>query len=86
MQLNKRTLLEDIISSEAMTATPDNSEGETLEEKLAQNLKFTGLLQKSRIDDSEANRRAIMSVTRRRFVDEDVTEEGWQDNYEEIVA
>lgn len=86
MQLNKRTLLEDVLTSEAMTETPDNSEGETIADKLSQNMKFTGLLQKSRIDELEANRRAIMSVTRRRFKDEDVAEEGWQDNYEEIVA
>ena len=86
LQLNKRTLLEDAISSEPMTETPDNSEGETIAEKLSQNMKFTGQLQKNRIDEDEANRRAIMSVTKRRFRDEDVTEEAWRDNYEEIVA
>ncbi len=86
LQLNKRTLLEDAISSEPMTETPDNSEGETIADKLSQNMKFTGQLQKKLIDEDEANRRAIMSVTKRRFRDEDVTEEAWRDNYEEIVA
>ena len=69
-----------------MTETPDNSEGETIADKLSQNMKFTGLLQKNRIDEDEANRRAILSVTRRRFKDEDVTEDAWRENYEEIVA
>ena len=35
LTLNKRTLLEDVeFSSEPMTETPDNSEGETVAEKL----------------------------------------------------
>ena len=33
----------------------------------------------------EANRRAILSVTKRRFTDDEVTEEAWSRNFETIV-
>lgn len=60
-----------------MTDTPENSEGESISEKLRKDMKFTGVLKKGRIDESEANRRAIMSVTKRRFRDEEVSEDTW---------
>ena len=86
LTLNKRTLLEDVeISSEPMTETPENSEGETVADKLQKNQKFEGVLHKSQIDELEANRRAILSVTRRRFTDEDVSEENWSEKFSEIV-
>ena len=47
MTLNKRTLLEDVdISSEPMTDSPANSEGETIPEKLLKNSQFEGVLHK----------------------------------------
>ena len=75
LTLNKRTLLEDVeLSSEPMTETPNNSEGETVAEKLQNNSKYEGVLHKGKIDELEANRRAILSVTKRRFTDEEVSE------------
>lgn len=86
LTLNKRTLLEDVeISSEPMTETPENSEGETIAEKLQKNTKFEGVLHKGQIDQLEANRRAILSVTKRRFTDEEVSESQWSANFREIV-
>ena len=85
LTLNKRTLLEDVDSSEAMTDTPPNSDGESVAEKLNKDLLFKGLLHKGQIDESEANRRAILSVTKRRFTDFEVTEETWNRNFETIV-
>ena len=86
MSLNKRTLLEDNeFSSEPMTETPENSEGETVAEKLLKNSKFEGVLHKAQIDGLEANRRAILSVTKRRFLDEEVCDDTWSTNFNEIV-
>lgn len=87
MTLNKRTLLEEADSSEPMTDTPPNSSGETVSEKLKKDFKFSGILQNAatKIDELEANRRAILSVTKRRFTDDEVTEESWRQNYDEIV-
>lgn len=86
MTLNKRTLLEDVeISSEPMTETPENSEGETVADKMLKNSKFTGVLYKGQIDNLETNRRAILSVTKRRFTDEEVSESQWSSNFNEIV-
>jgi len=44
LTLNKRSLLEDAESSEPMTDTPPNSEGENVAEKLKKDFQFTGLL------------------------------------------
>ena len=86
LTLNKRTLLEDVeVSSEPMTETPVNSEGETVADKLVNNSKYEGVLQKGQIDELEANRRAILSVTKRRFTDEEVNETQWSANFNQIV-
>lgn len=85
LTLNKRTLLEDADSSEPMTDTPPNSDGETVAEKLNKDLLFKGVLHKGQIDGLEANRRAILSVTKRRFTDSEVKEEMWGRNFETIV-
>lgn len=86
MTLNKRTLLEDgELSSEPMTETPINSEGETVSEKLGKNTKFEGVLHSAKIDEKEANRRAILSVTKRRFTDKEVSEGQWFSNFNQIV-
>ena len=86
LTLNKRTLLEDVeVSSEPMTETPVNSEGETVAYKLVNNSKYEGVLHKGQIDELEANRRAILSVTKRRFTDEEVSETQWSANFNQIV-
>ena len=87
LTLNKRTLLEEADSSEPMTDTPPNSSGETTTEKLEKDFRYTGLLHKvaSRLDTDEVNRRAIMSVTKRRFADIDVSVQSWAHNYDDIV-
>ena len=85
MSLNKRTLLEDKSSSDPMTETPENSDGETVAQKLKNSLKYQGVLHKGQIDGSDANRRAIISVTKRRFTDEDVDQDTWNENLNSIV-
>ena len=85
MSLNKRTLLEERSSSDPMTETPDNSDGETVAQKLKQSLKYQGVLHKGQIDATEANRRAIISVTKRRFADEDVDQDAWNKNISSII-
>ena len=85
LTLNKRTLLEDGKSSEPMTDSPDNSEGETIAQKLTKNMKFTGVLNKGQIDELEANRRAILAVTKRRFADEEVEEDNWNKNIDRVI-
>ena len=47
-------------------------------ERIKDSIKFANVLRKHAIDKTEANRRAILSVTRRRFKDEDVTESAWR--------
>ena len=49
------------------------------------NMKYTGCLHKGEIDGVELNRRAIMSVTKRRFTDEDVAAEQWRENLSKVV-
>ena len=85
MSLNKRTLLEDAVSSEPMTESPVNSEGETVAEKLKNNMQFTGVLNKGSIDKLETTRRAIVSITKRKFFDEEVEEYHWHKNLPFIV-
>lgn len=86
MTLNKRTLLEDVeVSSEPMTETPENSEGESVPGKLVKDSRFAGVLHKGKIDGLEANRRAILSITKRRFTDEEVSESQWSANFDQIV-
>lgn len=85
MTLNKRTLLEDAVSSEPMTDSPVNSEGETVAEKLKDNMKFAGVLNKGSVDNLEASRRAIISITKRKFFDEEVEEYNWHKNLPFIV-
>ena len=68
-----------------MTETPENSDGETVAQKLKQSLKYQGVLHKGQIDATEANRRAIISVTKRRFVDEDVDQDAWNKNISSII-
>ena len=86
LTLNKRQLIEDgEVSSEPMTDTPPNSEGETVFERIKDSLDFANVLRKHAIDKSEANRRAILSVTRRRFKDEDVTEHAWRVHKPQII-
>jgi len=53
-----------------MTATPDHSEGEPTIKKLKDSLAFASVLQSHEIDQSETSKRAILSVTKRRFTDD----------------
>ena len=48
-------------------------------------MKFTGVLNKGQIDELEANRRAILAVTKRRFVDEEVEEDNWNKNIDRVI-
>lgn len=68
-----------------MTETPPNSEGEPAVERLRNSIDFAKVLRKHPIDETEANRRAILSVTKRRFKDEDVAEDAWQERKPQIV-
>ena len=68
-----------------MTETPDNSDGESVAQKLKNSLKYQGVLHKGQIDGTDANRRAIISVTKRRFTDEDVDQDTWNENISSIV-
>ena len=85
MSLNKRSLLEERSSSDPMTETPENSDGETVAQKLKNSLKYQGVLHRGQIDATEANRRAIISVTKRRFTDEDVDQDTWNEKISSIV-
>jgi hypothetical protein len=85
MTLNKRQLLEDADSSEPMTDTPPNSDGETIAQKLKHNMAFSNVLHHGKIDRLEANRRALVSVTKRRFADAEVSEQAWAENIDQLV-